>query len=89
MLKGVNFTLDEIKEYKNGNDSLNILFNKKEEIIEEIDFLNKKLERLSSMIDGSKNKDKNVKVYKKIPQESNNERVLRRKYERRNVRKYL
>ncbi len=89
MLKGVNFTLDEIKEYKNGNDSLDILFNKKEEIIEEIDFLNKKLERLSSMIDGSKNKDKNVKVYKKIPQESNNERVLRRKYERRNVRKYL
>lgn len=88
LLKSVNFTLEEIKQYKE-NFSKAILLNKQNEIIEEINFLTKKYERISIMIKEASNSTTPPKVYKKIPVEPTEEKVLRRKYERRNIREYL
>lgn len=88
LLKSVNFTLEEIKQYKE-NFSKDILLNKQKEIIEEINFLNKKYERLATMIKEANNSPNLPKVYTKIPVEPNEDKVLRRKYERRNFREYL
>ena len=88
LLKSVNFTLEEIKEYKY-NFSNDVLLSKQKEIIEEMEFLKKKYNRLQSMIEESKNTKPKTIIYKKIPKETNSEKNLRRKYERRNIRKYM
>lgn len=88
MLKSVNFTLEEIKQYIN-NSNEEFLLNKQKEIITEINYLKKKYDRLSAMIKASKDDIKEPKVYKKIEAETKEEKVLRRKYERRNIREYL
>lgn len=81
LLKSLDFTLDEIIEYK---DCINeeILEKKKKEIEERIYLLRLKHQRISLM----QEQIKNNKVNKKL-NESEEEKVLRRKYERRNVRK--
>ena len=85
LLKSVNFTLEEITMFKN-NLNNEILGQKQEEILEQINLLKIKLERLAIMKEKlqSKNDEKN---YINILNESENERVLRRKYERRNIKK--
>ena len=88
LLKSVNFTLEEIKQYKE-NFSKDILVQKQQEIIEEITFLNKKYERLSTMIKEASHTTTPPRVYKKVPVEPTEEKILRRKYERKNIREYL
>lgn len=89
LLKSVNFTLEEIKEFKDNNYNDLILLNKQKEMAEEMEFLKKKYSRLQMLINESKNNKIEPKVYKKIPLEEENEIKLRRKYERRNIRKNL
>lgn len=90
MLKAVNFTLEEIKQYKE-NFNEEILLNKQQEITEEIEYLKKKYERLTKMIKDStsENIKPKVKSIPKIENETAEEKVLRRKYEKRNFRQYL
>ncbi len=86
LLKSVDFTLDEIAQYKN-NLNTEIISNKQQEIIEQIDLLKKKFKRLAVMKEEVENSQDKTKVYKRIENESEEERVLRRKYERRNIKK--
>lgn len=88
LLKSVNFTLEEIKEYKE-NYNPDVLKNKQQEIIEEINFLNKKIDRISSMLKEASDNKQPPKVYKKVSLETKEEKILRRKYEKRNFREYL
>ena len=88
LLKSVNFTIEEIKQYKESYDK-NILLQKQQEIMEEINYLNRKCERLTSMLNESANNNVAPKVYRKQLVEPEEDKVLRRKYERRNIREYL
>lgn len=81
LLKSLDFTLDEIKEYKYCIDE-EILEKKKKEIEERMYLLRLKYERLTYM----QEKIKNNKRYKNL-NETEEEKVLRRKYEKRNIRK--
>lgn len=78
ILKTLDFTLDEIKEYKNCLD-YDILEKKKKEIEERMYLLRLKYERISLMQEELQNKD-----YKKLIEQTE-EKVLRRKYEKRSV----
>lgn len=80
LLKSLDFTLDEIKLYKDCMDE-EILKKKKKEIEERIYLLKLKYERLVSMQENG-----NVLDYLDI-NEKMEEKVLRRKYERRNNKK--
>ena len=82
LLKSVDFTLEEIALYKY-NLNMEVLDKKQQEILEQIEMLKKKLKRLSIM------KEEVLNVYSKgnMEKESEKERVLRRKYERRNIKK--
>ena len=82
LLKSVDFTLEEIALYKY-NLNMEVLDKKQQEILEQIEMLKKKLKRLSIM------KEEILNVYSKgnMEKESEKERVLRRKYERRNIKK--
>lgn len=86
LLKSVDFTLDEISLYKN-NLNKEVIDNKQKEILEQIDLLKKKFKKLSIMKEEIENSQDKVIVYKQIEKESEEERVLRRKYERRNIKK--
>lgn len=79
LLKSLDFTLDEIIEYK---DRINeeILEKKKKEIEERMYLLKLKYDRLTYM----QKEIKNNKSYSRA-NESEEEKVLRRKYEKRNV----
>lgn len=74
LLKSLDFTLEEIKEYKNCIDD-EIIEKKKKEIEERIYLLKLKYERLNIL----KNE------LQEYPKETEEEKVLRRKYERRNI----
>lgn len=78
ILKTLDFTLDEIKQYKNCLD-YDILEKKKKEIEERMYLLRLKYERISLMQKELENKD-----YKKLTEQTE-EKVLRRKYEKRSV----
>ena len=79
LLKSLDFTLDEIIEHK---DNINgeILEKKRKEIEERMYLLKLKYERLTYM----KEKIKNKNVYTRI-NETEEEKVLRRKYEKRTI----
>lgn len=79
LLKSLDFTLDEIIEYKDNVDQ-EILEKKKKEIEERMYLLKLKYERLTYMLEEIKSK----KSYTRV-NETEEEKVLRRKYERRNV----
>ena len=79
LLKSLDFTLDEIIEFKDRIDE-EILEKKKKEIEERIYLLKLKYDRLIYMQEEIKNK----KSYTRI-NETEQEKVLRRKYEKRNV----
>ena len=79
VLKSLDFTLDEIIEYKDRIDE-EILEKKKKEIEERIYLLKLKYDRLIYMQEEIKNK----KSYTRV-NETEQEKVLRRKYEKRNV----
>lgn len=79
LLKSLDFTLDEIIEYKDNIDE-KILEKKKKEIEERIYLLKLKYDRLTYMQEEIKNK----KSYTRV-NETEQEKVLRRKYEKRNV----
>ncbi len=81
LLKSLDFTLDEIKNYKNCIDE-EILERKKKEIEERIYLLRLKYERISFMQDKLRKNISNNQF-----NESEKEKVLRRKYETRNFRK--
>jgi len=79
-LKLLDFTLDEILVYKNNLDE-EIIEKKKKEIEERIYLLRLKHERLTLMQEKLKNKNKKLSLI----EENEYEKVLRRKYEKRNV----
>lgn len=79
LLKTLDFTLDEIKEYKYSITD-EILEKKKKEIEERMYLLKLKHDRLTYMQEELKNN----KNYMKI-NETETEKVLRRKYEKRNI----
>lgn len=81
LLKSLDFTLVEIKEYKNCIDE-EILEKKKKEIEERIYLLKLKYQRLAIMQEQLR--ENNVS---KSFNESEKEKVLRRKYEKRIIRK--
>lgn len=81
LLKSLDFTLDEIKQYKNCIDE-EILEKKKKEIAERIYLLKLKYARLICM----QEEIRNNKGYIRFNQ-SKKEKVLRRKYEKGNFRK--
>lgn len=81
LLKSLDFTLDEIKEYRNCIDE-EILEKKKKEIEERMYLLRLKYERLTYMQEKLR-KQKNYIGFN----ETEEEKVLRRKYEKRNIRK--
>lgn len=81
LLKSLDFTLDEIIEYKDNVDE-EILEKKKKELEERMYLLKLKYERLTYMLEEIRSKDSYTRV-----NETEEEKVLRRKYERRNVRK--
>jgi DNA-binding transcriptional MerR regulator len=80
ILKTLDFTLDEIKEYKNCLD-YDILEKKKKEIEERMYLLKLKFERITLMQKELENKE-----FEKL-EEKNDEKILRRKYEKRNIRR--
>lgn len=85
LLKALNFTLDEIALYKSDIDS-DMLSRKQEEILEQIEYLKATYKRLG-YIKGELEKGIEYKdVFSKFTNKADN-RVLRRKYERRNIRK--
>ncbi len=86
LLKSVDFTLEEVILSKN-NLNTEILDKKQQEILEQIELLKKKFKRLSIMKEELQNAQIKGKIYKKIENESEAERVLRRRYERRNIKK--
>ena len=79
LLKSLDFTLDEIIEHKD-NINKEILEKNKKEIEERMYLLKLKYERLTYM----KEKIKNKNVYTRI-NETEEEKVLRRKYEKRTI----
>lgn len=83
LLKSLDFTLDEIIEYKEGLDE-EILEKKKAEFEEKIYLLNLKIDRVNQIQEDIKHK----RSYGK-EKETERERVLRRKYEKRNIRKTI
>ena len=86
LLKSVNFTLEEIALYRN-NLNPEIIEQKQHEIIEQIEFLRKKYNRLAIMKEELQKSQTKIKMYEKIESENEEEKVLRRKYERRNIKK--
>lgn len=80
LLKSVGFTLEEIILYKSDLNK-NILEQKQKEILEEINMLKKRYKRISDI--------KEEKVYSKIKKESEKEKILRRKYEKRNIKRNM
>ncbi len=87
-LKSVNFTLQEIKEYMLNQDE-KLFLDKQEEIRNEIRFLEERYKKLSLMI--KKEKNEKVKVRSLLPKnlDTNEERIVRRHYERKKFRDYL
>ena len=83
LLKSLDFTLDEIIEYKEGLDE-EILEKKKAEFEEKIYLLNLKIDRVNQIQEDIKHKRSHGKE-----KETERERVLRRKYEKRNIRKTI
>ena len=81
LLKSLDFTLDEIKEYRNCIDE-EILEKKKKEIEERMFLLRLKYERLTYMQEELR-KQKSYTGFNATEEE----KVLRRKYEKRNIRK--
>ena len=81
LLKSLDFTLNEIKEYRNCIDE-EILEKKKKEIEERMYLLKLKYKRLTYM----QEELKKHKSYTNL-NETEEEKVLRRKYEKRNIRK--
>lgn len=81
LLKSLDFTLEEVVNYKDCLDE-NIIIKKKKEIEERMYILKQKHDRLTIM-----QQEINSKKYKRISKESPEEKVLRRKYEKRNIRK--
>lgn len=79
LLKSLDFTLEEIVNYKDCLDE-SIIIKKKKEIEERMYILKQKYGRLTIM-----QQEVNSKKYKRISKESPEERVLRRKYEKRNI----
>ena len=79
LLKSLDFTLEEIINYKSHID-YNLLEQKKREIEERIYLLKLKYERLTVMQMELENNNEYTKSY-----ESEEERVLRRKYEKRSI----
>jgi len=79
LLKSLDFTLDEIIEYKDNIDE-EILEKKKKEIEERMYLLKLKYDRLTYMQEEIKNKNSYTRI-----NETEEEKVLRRKYEKRNV----
>ena len=80
LLKSLDFTLEEIILYKNCIDE-EILEKKKRELEERMFVLKKQYERLNRMQEDIR---KNAK-HQNISYETNEEKVLRRKYEKRNI----
>lgn len=80
LLKSLDFTLEEIIGYKDCLDE-EIIIKKKREIEERIYLLRKKYERLSIMQEEI-NKGNS---FNKVIRETSDEKVLRRKYEKRNI----
>ncbi len=84
LLKSLDFTLDEIIEYKENEDK-NLLEKKKKEIDERIYLLKLKQKRISLMQEELENKNS-----KKITlKETKQEKILRRKYEKGIIRKNM
>lgn len=81
LLKSLDFTLEEIILYKNCLDE-EVIKKKKKELEERMYLLRLKYQRLSIMEEEIKN---NKNKYNQVPKESEEEKVLRRKYEKRNV----
>lgn len=81
LLKSLDFTLEEVVNYKDCLDE-NIIIKKKKEIEERMYILKQKHDRLTIM-----QQEINSNKYKRISKESPEEKVLRRKYEKRNIRK--
>ncbi len=79
LLKSLDFTLDEIKKYRNCIDE-DILEKKKKEIEERMYLLRLKYERLTYMLEELREQKKYT-----IFNETEEEKVLRRKYEKRNI----
>lgn len=79
LLKAVDFTLEEIVSYKNCLDE-SIIIKKKKEIEERMYVLKQKYNRLTIM-----QQEINNKKIKNISKETQEERVLKRKYEKRNI----
>lgn len=79
LLKSLDFTLDEIIEYKDNIDE-EILEKKKKEIEERMYLLKLKYDRLTYMQEELKSKNSYTRF-----SETEKEKVLRRKYEKRNV----
>lgn len=82
LLKSLDFTLEEILVHKNSIDE-GIIIKKKQEIEERMYLLKLKYERLTTMQDELRNKSKNLSLI----EETEYEKVLRRKYETRNIKK--
>lgn len=81
LLKSLDFTLEEIIKYKDCIDE-EIVKKKKKEIEERLYLLKLKYERLTLMEEEIKNKNA-----KKLKKENNERKVLRRKYEKRDIRR--
>lgn len=80
LLKSLDFTLQEIISYKDCIDE-EIIEKKKKEIEERIYILKQKYTRLNIM----KEEIRKNKNYENIKKETQKEKVLRRKYEKRNI----
>lgn len=79
LLKSLDFTLEEIAHYKNKLDN-EILEKKKKELEERMYLLKLKYKRLELLQEELNNNIKNKKLI-----ETSEEKVLRRKYEKRNI----
>ncbi len=87
LLKSVDFTLDEIAIYKN-NLNAEILDKKQNEILERINLLKKKYKRLSIIKEEFQKIQNNDSYIPKI-YESKGEKILNKKYDRRNIKKSI
>jgi|SRR5574344_1052215 DNA-binding transcriptional MerR regulator len=81
LLRNLDFSLEEIKTYKDCLDK-NILENKKKEIADKIYLLQLKLNKITLI-----QQDLGISRVKKIAEESDEEENLRRKYEKGIIRK--
>jgi len=86
LLKSVNFTLEEIALYRQ-NLTPQIIAAKQEEVAEQIALLNKVYKKLSIMKEEVEKVHLDKKIYSKIQDESENDKIIRRKYERRSIKK--